>query len=76
MQVFDAEYVCAVQFDKALPDERAWRSELAEIGLGLEAFSLSLSPSGKTLLRFWEPDRSEALRILAKVNALHASPRS
>jgi len=47
------------------------RMRLAEIGLAREAFSLD-SDVGRLRLTFWEPDRIEALRILARLD--HSNP--
>ena len=70
MQENSTEYVCLVNFDSRLPDEHAWRERLLEIGLDHEAFSFSSSPTGNALIRFWELDRPEALRIIAKVGGM------
>jgi hypothetical protein len=47
------------------------RMKLAEVGLAHEAFSLD-SDAGRLRLTFWEPDRIEALRILARLD--HSRP--
>lgn len=69
------EYTCVLNFDRHLPDEVAWRSKLAEIGLDHEAFTLITSPTGKPVVKFWQPDRPEALRILAKLDGMRVSPQ-
>lgn len=69
------EYVCVVNFDRHLPDLDAWQSKLLEFGLHREAFTLAESPSGNTVVKFWEPDRPEALRILAKLDGMRMSPQ-
>lgn len=75
MQDISTEYICLLNFDHQMPDEAAWRSRLAEFGLEQEAFSLTQSPTGKAVVKFWEPDRPEALRILEKLDGLRASPQ-
>ena len=75
MRDFSDEYICIVNFDQHLPDERAWREKLAEFGLEHEAFSFTHTPTGKPLVKFWQPDRPEALRILAKLDGMRVSPQ-
>lgn len=74
MQNSSAEYICRMHFDHLLPDESAWRSKLAEFGLHHEAFTFTRSPTGSAVVKFWEPDRVEALRVLAKLDGLRSSP--
>lgn len=69
-----AEYICVVVYDNHLPNEGAWRSKLHEFGLDREAFTLTQSPTGNAVVRFWEPDRVEALRILTKLDGMRTSP--
>ena len=69
------EYICMVNFDHHLPDEYAWRSKLIEFGLDHEAFTFSQSPTGRGVVKFWERDRPEALRILAKLDGIVVSPQ-
>ena len=66
------EYHCFIDFDRYLPDSSAWRDKLLQIGLHNEAFSISVIRTGKLMVKFWEPDRPEALRILAKIDAMTA----
>jgi len=75
MQDMSTEYICMVSFDHDLPDERAWRSRLVEFGLHREAFTFSQSPTGRGVVKFWERDRPEALRILAKLDGMAVSPQ-
>ena len=63
------QYVVQNPLGGQLTDRFALRDRLAEIGLNREAFSLSCEPSGTVALTFWEPDRIEALRIIAKLQA-------
>lgn len=71
MSTVSTEYVCVMNFDHALPDAQAWEVRLLELGLHREAFSIAPSPTGNTILKFWEPNRPEALRILADIDAMH-----
>ena len=41
---------------------------LSEIGLDQEAFAIRSDEDGRVRLTFWEPDRIEALRILARID--------
>jgi hypothetical protein len=43
---------------------------MLELGLHREAFNISTSPNGNILIRFWEPDRIEAVTILEKLDGL------
>ena len=63
------QYFIDSPFGGQVKDKFAIRDRLAEIGLNHEAFSLSSDQSGAVALTFWEPDRIEALRILAKLKA-------
>lgn len=67
------EYVYLLHFDQLLPDESAWRLKLSELGIHHEAFAFARSPTGEALVKFWEPERIEALRILGKLDALRPS---
>lgn len=68
MQELSAQYVQSVSFNSMLPDEASWESRLMEYGLHREAFSISKSATGSAIIKFWEPDRIEALRIMAKLD--------
>lgn len=46
----------------------AVEKRLLEMGMHREAFTVTAGDDGKTRLKFWEPDRVEALRILAKLD--------
>jgi hypothetical protein len=63
------QYVVDNPLGGHVTDRFALRDRLAEIGLNQEAFSLSSNPSGKLALTFWELDRIEALRIIAKLQS-------
>jgi len=63
------QYVVENPLDGLVTDRFKLRDRLAEIGLNQEAFSLSTEPSGRIALTFWETDRIEALRIIAKLQA-------
>lgn len=69
------EYVCVVGTDRETPDPAAWQEKLLELGLHREAFSVNQSPTGNTVVKFWELDRPEALRILAKLDGMRMSPQ-
>jgi hypothetical protein len=64
------QYIVENPLGGLIRDRFALRGRLAEIGLNHEAFSLSSETSGTMALTFWEPDRIEALRILAKLQAM------
>jgi hypothetical protein len=68
------EYTCFINFDRYLPDVPSWQEKLHEIGLEREAYNIAETPTGKVALKFWEPDRPEALRVLAKIDAMLNSP--
>ena len=63
------QYVVENPLGGLVTDRFALRARIAEIGLNQEAFSLFCEPSAPIALTFWEPDRIEALRILAKLQA-------
>jgi hypothetical protein len=73
MQELSAQYVQAVSFNSALPDEASLETRMMEFGLHREAFSISKSTTGKAIIKFWEPDRIEALRIMAKLDGFRVS---
>jgi hypothetical protein len=66
------EYICAIAFSQALPDILAWEAKLLEFGIHREAFTICISPTGSSLIKFWEPDRIEALRLLSRLDGLTA----
>ena len=73
MQHHFTQYVQSVSFNAMFPDEASWESRLMEFGLDREAFSISKSHSDDSaIIKFWEPDRIEALRIMAKLDSLVA----
>jgi hypothetical protein len=67
-----AQYVQSVSFNPQFPDEASWESRMMEFGLHREAFSISKAATG-IVIKFWEPDRIEALRIMAKLDILRAA---
>lgn len=71
MQELSAQYVQSVSFNSLFPDEASWESRMMEFGLHREAFSISKANGGHAVIKFWEPDRIEALRIMAKLDSLH-----
>lgn len=74
MQNLSAQYVQSVSFNALFPDETSWETRLMEFGLHREAFSISKSHSGDcAVIKFWEPDRLEALRIMSKLDSFRAA---
>jgi hypothetical protein len=69
MTVSTAQYVRVLNFSNSVPDEKSWERHLMEIGLDREAFHIS-GGDGVATLKFWEPDRVEALRVLARLDRL------
>ena len=69
MTVSASQYIQTLRFSHAIPDEASWERHLVEIGLEREAFHLS-NGDGVATLKFWEPDRIEALRVLARLDRL------
>lgn len=65
-----SQYVQTVNFTNTLPDEESWERLLLEMGLEREAFSITASDRASATLKFWEPDRIEALRFLAKLDGV------
>lgn len=72
MQQLSAQYIQSVSFNAMLPDEASWESRMMEFGLHREAFAISKANGGHVTIKFWEPDRIEALRIIAKLDDLRA----
>lgn len=68
--MFGTEYICVASLTPGIPDIASLEAKLLEIGLHREAFSISTSPGGSILVKFWEPDRPEAVRLLAKLDDL------
>ena len=69
IQEMFAQYVQTVPFNPLMPDEESWESRMMAFGLHREAFSISRSAGGNAVIKFWEPDRLEALRIMAKLDS-------
>lgn len=61
------QYVVMEPFNHAIADRVSLEARLFELGLEREAFTIKEEADGRTCLKFWEPDRVEALRILAKL---------
>jgi len=70
--MFGTEYVCVTKFTSRLPDIEAWEAKMLALGVDREAFSIIISAGGSVLLKFWEPDRIEAIRILAALDEMEA----
>lgn len=68
MQELSAQYVQSVSFSALFPDEASWESRMLEFGLHREAFSICKAGAGNAVIKFWEPDRIEALSIMAKLD--------
>lgn len=71
--MFGTEYICVANFTPHIPNVAALETKLIEIGLHREAFSITTSAAGNTLIKFWEPDRPEAVRLLAKLDEMSIS---
>lgn len=69
---FSTQYIVRDPYQSALPDRIALEERLGDLGLMRESFTISNEIDGRSVLTFWEPDRSEALRILA---AFEPAPR-
>lgn len=69
MTTSSAQYIQNLRFSHAIPDEASWERHLIEIGLDREAFHIS-NGEGTATVKFWEPDRIEALRVLARLDRL------
>jgi len=69
MDMSVSQYVETLRFSDDIPDEACWERRLTEIGLDREAFHIS-SNDGAATVKFWEPDRVEALRVLARLGRL------
>ncbi len=65
-----SKYIQTLQLTNVIPDWVAWEARLLEIGLDREAFSISNSADGSATVEFWEPDKIEALRMLARLERL------
>ena len=65
-----SKYIQTLHFTSVIPDWVAWEARLMEIGLDREAFSISNSEDGAATVEFWEPDRIEALRVLARLDRM------
>jgi hypothetical protein len=74
MSVMPTEYICTLTIDRYFPDADRWTLKLLEMGLHRESFVVTPSSAGTVTVRFWEPDRSEALRMLAKLDGMRMSP--
>lgn len=74
MSAMPIEYICTLTMDRYFPNATSWTAKLLEMGLHRESFVITPSPTGKLTVKFWEPDRTEALRMLAKLDAMRMSP--
>jgi hypothetical protein len=68
------EYICPMNYDDSYPNDASWVAKLLELGLHRESFNLTYSPTGRLTVKFWEPDRLEALRILGKLDEILMEP--
>jgi hypothetical protein len=59
------QYIIRDPYRSFSPDRIALEKRLGDLGLGRESFAIRDEEGGRSVLTFWEPDRSEALRILA-----------
>lgn len=69
MIILAAQYIQTLRFTHDIPDQAAWEDRLVEVGLDREAFHIA-NGEGEIVLEFWEPDRVEALRVLARLDRL------
>jgi hypothetical protein len=69
MNLTAAQYIQILRFTNDIPDQAAWEDRLVEVGLAREAFHIA-NGDGAIRLEFWEPDRVEALRVLARLDRL------
>jgi hypothetical protein len=70
MTDFSSKYVQTLHFTNVNPDWIAWEARLLEIGLDRESFCISNSEDGSATVEFWEPDKIEALRVLARLERI------
>lgn len=63
-----SQYIQTLTFTDFLPDEHSWEHRLLEFGMEREAFFISRSDNHSAVLKFWEPDHTEALGYLAKLD--------
>ncbi|SIQ34304.1 hypothetical protein SAMN05880582_1011539 [Rhizobium sp. RU20A] len=66
------QYVILDPLGPLAADPTALEGQLMEFGMDREAFSISRRKDGRTRLEFWEPDGSEAERLLSRLGGLPA----
>jgi hypothetical protein len=69
MTASTSQYVRVLNFSNSIPDATSWEKHLVEIGLEREAFHIC-NNDGVATVKFWEPDKIEALRVLARLDRL------
>ena len=62
------QYVVVDPLSSLAGNIAAVEERLLEMGMHREAFTVTIGEDGRTRLKFWEPDRVEALRILARLD--------
>ena len=62
------QYVVVDPLSSLAGNIAAVEERLLEMGVHREAFTVTTGEDGRTRLKFWEPDRVEALRILARLD--------
>ncbi|RSC21516.1 hypothetical protein EGT36_30310 [Agrobacterium sp. FDAARGOS_525] len=62
------QYVVVDPLSSLAGNIAAVEERLLEMGMHREAFTVTTGEDGRTRLKFWEPDRVEALRILARLD--------
>jgi hypothetical protein len=62
---FSTQYVVRNPYRGLSPDRITLEQRLSDLGVLRESFTISDEIDGRSVLTFWEPDRTEALRILA-----------
>lgn len=65
-----SRYIHDITFSGFLPDQVSWENRLLEMGLEREAFCIVKSDDTAPKVEFWEPDRIQALRFLARLESL------
>lgn len=65
-----SQYQHSVIFSSSLPDEATWEVWLLEMGLAREAFSILRTGEDSGIVKFWEPDRFEAIRLIARLETM------
>lgn len=65
VMAFSTQYVVRNPYLGLSTDRNALEQRLTDLGVMRESFTITDEIDGRSVLTFWEPDRAEALRILA-----------